>query len=198
MLSEMPKTSGTGRLTHPALALGACLHAVGEYPLVCFFFPQLYDLVSPAHELIWEQTDAEERTICKWKCFCGWCSWLKWSWGSYVERKSYLAFLELNYQEQPVVWKKKGWGERKQVVRGYMYQRSGALLVLPLQSPLLFLPLEVVVIPSALWRLEKKFGIARSKYAENCCAVRELRMKVYNWDAWGCLRLSLALKFCGA
>lgn len=32
----MPETNYTGRLTHPALALGAWLHAVGGYPA---FFP---------------------------------------------------------------------------------------------------------------------------------------------------------------
>lgn len=68
MLSEMPETSNTGRLTHPARALGAWLDAVGGYP---GFFPQFSDLVSPAHEFIWEQADEGERTICKQECFCG-------------------------------------------------------------------------------------------------------------------------------
>lgn len=57
-------------------------------------------------------------------------------------------FIELNYQEQPVRWKKKGWGERKQVVRGYVYQRSEAPLMLSLPSPLFFLPLEMAIISS--------------------------------------------------
>lgn len=63
----MPETNYIGRLTHPALALGAWLDAVGGYPA---FFPQLHDLGSPAHEFIWEQTDGE-KMICKWEYFCG-------------------------------------------------------------------------------------------------------------------------------
>jgi len=62
MLLETPETSYIGRLTHPALALGAWLDAMGGYP---WFFSHLYDLVSPADEFIWEHTDAGERTICK-------------------------------------------------------------------------------------------------------------------------------------
>lgn len=65
----MPETNYIGRLTHPALAQGAWLDAVGGYP--AFFFPQLHDLVSPAHEFIWEQSDEGEKMICKWECFCG-------------------------------------------------------------------------------------------------------------------------------
>lgn len=90
-------------------------------------------------------------------------------------------FIELNYQEQPVRWKKKGWGERKQVVRGCVYQKSEAPLMSSLPSPLFFLPLEMAIISSESRGLEKRFGVCvSSKYSENCCCVCKLCMGVYN------------------
>lgn len=167
----MPETSYTGRLIHPALALGACLDAVGGYPV---FFQNLWPCITSPWVYLgtdWCRSEDDMQTgMFLWVMLIAVMvlEWLFW--------EAILA--RVHWAEIPRAAcdvEEKGM-ERKEAggVRMRVPEKWSATPV-SFQSSLLFAPLEMVVIPSRLWDLEKKLvKHARSKYAENCCAVRKL------------------------
>lgn len=216
----MLETSYIGRLTHPALALGAWLDAVGGYPGCCclllllFFFVWFVCLFSHSFMTLYQQSmslfgsrpmqgrgryangnvsvgDAHSRNGL-----------------GVVILRGNLGSCSLSWTTKSSLWcgrkrdgeKGKGGGERMRVAEKWSTTR-----VISLKSPA-FPP--VVIIPSGLWGLEKKkIGMyAGSRYAENCCAVRKLSMKVYNWvilsvefgsEALGGIAKYLCASWCG-
>lgn len=102
----MPETSSAGRLTHAALALGARLDMMGRYSR--FFTTSWPHITSPwvylGTDWCWREDDMQTGMFL-WvmliaEMVLGWLFWGELSW---------LVFIELNYQEQPVMWKKKEW-----------------------------------------------------------------------------------------
>lgn len=83
-------------------------------------------------------------------------------------------FIELSYQEQPVMRKEKGMEEGKQVGKGHVDEISGAPFTFSLPSPQVFLSLEMVGIARGLGGLEKLVcvqGAHGQRVAELCLSL---------------------------